>query len=202
MMTREQANELLLWAHEQNPGPWLAHSQVAARAAEGIAQACGMDVEKAYIMWLLHDIGRYEGIRDLHHVVAGYRLMMEKNEPAIARICLTHSFPIPEIGVFSGKLDCEPQELDFLNEALVQAEYNEYDHLIQLCDSLALAGGISTVEARLIDVSLRHGFNAYTQRKWQAFLDLKKEFDARCGTNIYLLFYDEISRRIFAEPVK
>ena len=39
-------------------------------------------------------------------------------------------------------------------------------------------------------------------RKWKAFLDLKKEFDTLCGTNIYRLFRDEISQRIFAEPAK
>lgn len=199
MITRKQAHELLLWAHEQNPGPWLQHSRVAARAAEGIAKACGMDAEKAYIMGLLHDIGRYEGIRDLHHVVAGYQLMMDRGEPEIARICLTHSFPIPEVGVFSGKLDCEPEELHFLQKALAEAVYSDYDHLIQLCDSLALASGISTLEARLVDVGVRHGFNDYTQRKWQSFMELKRTFDERCGVNIYQLFRSEIISRIFGD---
>ncbi|MBR6571706.1 MAG: HD domain-containing protein [Clostridia bacterium] len=168
-MTREQAHELLNWAHEQNPGPWRDHSLTAARAAETIADACGMEAERAYIMGLLHDIGRYEGVRDLHHVIAGYRLLADRGEPDLARICLTHSFPIPEIGIFSGRLDCEPAEMTFLEQALTNAVYDDYDRLIQLCDSLSLADGISTIEARLIDVSLRHGFNAYTLRKWRAF---------------------------------
>lgn len=197
MITREQAHELLLWAHEQNPGPWLGHSQTAARAAEGIAQACGMDAELAYIMGLLHDVGRYEGVRDLHHVVAGYKLMMQRGEAEIARICLTHSFPIQEVRAFSGKLDCEPEEMVFLERALKENAYNDYDRLIQLCDSLAMPNGVSTIEERLFEGSLRRGFNDYTLRKWRSFMGLKKYFDDRCGMNIYCLFRDEITARLF-----
>ena len=58
MLNREQAHELLLRAHEQNPGPWLGHSQTAAKAAEKLAMACGLESEQAYIFGLLHDIGR------------------------------------------------------------------------------------------------------------------------------------------------
>ena len=41
-----------------------------------IASACGdMDVEKAYILGLLHDIGREFGVRHLGHVYDGYVYM-------------------------------------------------------------------------------------------------------------------------------
>ena len=201
-MTREKATELLLWAHELNPGPWLGHSQTAARAAETIAKASGLDSEKAYIMGLLHDIGRFEGVRGMHHANAGYELLMEKDAPEFARICLTHSFPLPEVDAYTGVQDCSPEEIAFLKETLANIEFTPYDRLIQLCDAISLAEGVSTIEERLIGVGLRHGFNELTQRKWKAFLDIKKEFDTRCGMNIYRLFRDEISQRIFAEPAK
>ena len=202
MMTRGQAHELLLWAHAQNPGPWLGHSQTAAKAAEKLANACGLDAEQAYIMGLLHDIGRYEGIRGLHHVIAGFELMMQKGHPEIARICLTHSFPLPEIDAYTGPLDCTSTEMQFLKKAISKTEPNNYDRLIQLCDALAMPGGVSTIEDRLFEGHLRHGFNDYTQRKWQAFISLKKEFDTRCGMNIYQLFRDEIMNRIFGNTPK
>ena len=198
MLNKKQAHELLLWAHEQNPGPWLEHSQTAAHAAETLANTCGLDAEKAYIMGLLHDIGRYEGVRGMHHVIAGYELMMQKDQPELARICLTHSFPLPELDAYTGPQDCTPEEKQFLKESISQIEMNVYDHLIQLCDALAMPNGISTIEERLFEGNLRHGFNDYTQRKWQAFINLKKEFDTCCGMNIYQLFRDEISSRIFA----
>ncbi len=197
MITREQAQTLLKWAHEQNPGPWLGHSQTAARAAETIAKACGMDDEKAYLMGLMHDIGRYEGVRGMHHAIAGYALMMEKGEEELARICLTHSFQLPTLEIYTGPADCTPEEKAFMQELLDTVVLDEYDRLIQLCDAISLPNGVSTMEARLFEGHLRHGFNAYTQRKWQAFLDIKKAFDEQAGMNIYRLFKDEISSGIF-----
>lgn len=202
LLTRRQAEELLLWAHGHNPGPWLGHSQTAARAACTIANACGMDAELAYLMGLLHDIGRYEGVRGMHHVIAGYNLMMQKGLAPIARICLTHSFPLPEADAYTGPQDCTPQEMDFLKKTLDSIAFNDYDRLIQLCDALSMPDGVSTIEERLFEVSLRHGFTDCTQRKWKAFLDIKKEFDQRCGMNIYQLFREEISQRLFDEKKK
>ena len=80
MMNRFQALELLAWGEKQNPGPWRAHSLTAARAAEAIANACGMDAERAFVFGALHDIGRYEGVRGMHHAIAGYELMTRKDE--------------------------------------------------------------------------------------------------------------------------
>ena len=45
MPTRNEAENLLIWAHGQNPGPWADHCRVVARAAETIAIKCGL---KAY----------------------------------------------------------------------------------------------------------------------------------------------------------
>ena len=56
---RQEAEALLAEAERCNPGPWGEHSRVAARCAEAIAAACpGLGGEKAYILALLHDIGR------------------------------------------------------------------------------------------------------------------------------------------------
>ncbi|MEI3236217.1 MAG: HDOD domain-containing protein [Lachnospira sp.] len=57
--TREKAMELIRDGLACNPGPWGRHCITAAHCAEKIAHACGdMDSEKAYILGLLHDIGR------------------------------------------------------------------------------------------------------------------------------------------------
>ena len=77
MLNRIEATALLDWAHAQNPGPWRAHSLHVARAAGAIAEKCGIDGERAWVLGALHDVGRYEGVRGLHHAVAGYALLME-----------------------------------------------------------------------------------------------------------------------------
>lgn len=59
--------------------------------------------------------------------------------------------------------------------------------LIQLCDALSLPAGVVSMESRLIDVALRHGFNDYTAEKWKAFYRLKAYFDCKMGGNIYTI---------------
>ena len=50
-------------AEESNPGPWADHYRYVALACRNIAQHCkGISAEKAYILGLLHDIGRYAGV--------------------------------------------------------------------------------------------------------------------------------------------
>ena len=71
--TREEAERILAEAGKCNPGPWVNHSRVAAHCAEKIAEKCeDIDPEKAYIVGLLHDIGRKFGTRHLGHVSDGY----------------------------------------------------------------------------------------------------------------------------------
>ena len=61
--SREKAEQLLQEGLQKNPGPWGDHSKTAAHCAEKIAAACGdLDPEKAYVLGLLHDIGRTFGM--------------------------------------------------------------------------------------------------------------------------------------------
>ena len=91
--TREEARKLIRDGLLFNPGPWGKHWLTAAHCAEKIASACGdMDVEKAYILGLLHDIGRKFGVRHLGHVYDGYVYMKSEyygtaGSSAIIRFC-------------------------------------------------------------------------------------------------------------------
>ena len=196
--SRDDADKLLLWAHSLNPGSWAEHSRVVARAAVAIAEYSGLDVDRAYVSGILHDIGRYEGVRGLHHVYAGYALMMNKRYDAIAEICLSHSFLYQDLRAFGGgDWDCTAEELETIDAFLSTTIYNDYDRLIQLCDALGTPQGVCLMEKRLMDVARRHGFNDYTLQKWGSFFSLKDYFDAKCGRNIYSLFSDEICESVF-----
>ena len=191
--TKEEAENILLWGHEKNPGPWLNHSKVTAITAEKIALSCGMNENKAYVLGLLHDIGRYEGVTGLRHVWAGFNLMNDKGYAENARICLTHSFPNKDINSIFGEIDCTEDEIIKIKTQLENYEYDDYDMLIQLCDSICMAEGVCLLEVRLLDVARR--YNTYSQEimnKWNAFFDIKKYFDNKCGQSIYRLFYDEV----------
>ena len=182
--TREEAERLLREAKQCNPGPWVNHSRVAAHCAEKIAQACGdMDAGKAYVLGLLHDIGRKFGVRHLGHVSDGYTYMMELGYDEAAKICLTHSFHNQTLEDYIGRFDTSEEELKLIKNTLAEVTMDDYDRLIQLCDSLAGSEGVLFMEDRMEDVRRRYG--AYSKAKWDANLKLKEYFQEKAGRDIY-----------------
>lgn len=182
--TRAEAERLLKEAESCNPGQWGDHSRVAAHCAEKIAAACeGMDAEKAYVLGLLHDIGRKFGVGHMKHISDGYTYMLSLGYDEVAKICLTHSFSIQNIHDYIGRFDIEDDKVRELEQALAAAEYDDYDKLIQLCDSLAGSEGVLDIEERMNDVKRRYG--SYPQEKWDANIRLKAYFEEKAGRDIY-----------------
>jgi len=161
---------------------------VAARAiaARAIAtQQGGLDPDAAYVMGLLHDIGRRAGVTGMRHVLDGYRYLADQGYEDAARLCMTHSFAYKHIGAIFGEWDCRPDELAFIEAYLAGIEYTDYDRLIQLCDSLAMAEGFVLMEKRMMDVALRYGINDFAVAKWKATFQIKQDFEAVIGRSIY-----------------
>lgn len=182
--TRQEAEKLLEEAGKCNPGPWEAHSRVAAQCAEDIARACeGMDVEKAYIVGLLHDIGRKFGVRHLGHVYDGWKYMLELGYDEAARVCLSHSFHEKSVEDYIGRFDITEEETGEIRQALSGMEFDDYDRLIQLCDSMATAEGVTTMEERMEDIRKRYG--RYPKSKWDKNVELKAYFERKAGRDIY-----------------
>ena len=124
---RKTAEAMLAEAEKINPGPWGNHCRVAAYAAEKIALSCGMNGEKAYVLGLLHDIGRKFFVRDLGHIYNGYRYMKSLGYFAAAKICLTHSFPNRDLDIYIGKIDIpESEALELLGYFSEKAGDNVY----------------------------------------------------------------------------
>ena len=184
--TREEALELVRDGLYCNPGPWGKHCLTAAHCAEKIAKACqGMDGERAYVLGLLHDIGRKFGVRHLGHVADGYTYMKSLGYDEAAKICLTHSFNSRTLKEYIGKIDVSSEELAMITEELAKTVYDDYDRLIQLCDALAGADGVLDIEARMNDVKQRYG--SYPQEKWDANMELKRYFEEKTRQDLYLL---------------
>ena len=186
---RAEAEALLKEAEPHNPGKWVAHSRVAAFCAERIAASSGMNPDKAYVLGLLHDIGRRFGISHMAHVYKGWKYMLELGYPAVARICLTHSYSTQSLDDAIGNADITNEQYEELSKALLNCEYDDYDRLIQLCDSIAMAEGVADIEKRMTDIKNRYG--KYPQRKWDKNIALKKYFEKKAGTDsIYGLLRD------------
>lgn len=157
--SREKAEQLLQEGLQKNPGPWGDHSKTAAHCAEKIAAACGdLDPEKAYVLGLLHDIGRTFGVRHLGHVSDGYSYMKKIGCDEVAKVCLTHSFATQTLEEYIGKYDVSEDELSLIRTELEKSVYDDYDRLVQLCDSIAGAEGVLDIEERMLDVKRRYGF--------------------------------------------
>lgn len=188
MLTIEEAKRELEIAVQNNPGPWEQHSLVTADNARAIAEKVpGMDPEKAYVMGLLHDIGRRVGVTGMRHVIDGYDYLMSIGQPELAVISLTHSYACKNAEHFEGKHDCTPEQTAFIQSFLETHEYDDYDKLIQLCDALSLPQGACIMEKRFVDVALRYGVQDYTLERWRGYIQWKKYFDALCGCDIYTL---------------
>ena len=82
-----------------------------------------------------------------------------------------------------GKFDTSDEELELIRTSLAKVVPDEYDSLIQLCDSLAGSEGVMDIEARMEDVRRRYG--SYSQAKWDANMALKAYFEAKTGRDIY-----------------
>ena len=192
---RSEAETLLKEAERCNPGPWGDHSRVAARCAEKIAGACeGMDPEKAYVLGLLHDIGRKFGVRHLGHVSDGYVYMMSLGYDEAARICLTHSFHSLSLEEYIGRFDTTEEELNLIRTELSRVTLDDYDRLIQLCDAISGSEGVVNMEDRMRDIRERYG--SYPRSKWNANLRLMAYFEEKTGKCVYdLVEKDRFSLR-------
>jgi len=185
--TLELANEFLEEGQKLNPGPWIAHSKNAARAAEAIARYDNsLCPETAYILGLLHDIGRRFGFSYYKHTIDGYNFLKKLGFDDAARICMTHTFDS------SGNWDCSKEEYDFVIDFFSNVEFNEYDLLIQLCDVLSLSTGFCLLEQRLVDAAIRNGTIIFKEirdmtEKWKTIFNIKMHFENKIGCSIYTL---------------
>ena len=196
--TREQALEELKVAGQMNPGPWVKHSENVGIAARNIAEKIpGMDPQKAYIVGLLHDIGRRVGIVDIPtHVYEGYKYCMEKGWDEAARVCMTHSYRL-----MKDEFDYEPSTdaEKAIKEFILHTEADDYDKLIQLCDSLATDYGFVILEKRFVDVTRRYGIMEGYIKGWDVSFEIKETFEEKMGCSIYDVLPD-IGRTTLLSP--
>jgi len=184
--SRKIAEEILDEASILNPGLWVEHSRYVAEAAALIAKYDkDLDEDTAYVLGLLHDIGRMNGIHYVRHSIDGYNYALEKGYDLVARISITHSFLCNNIDDICGEMDLTKSEYKFVKNYLSNIEYNSYDKLIQLCDVLALPSGFCLMEKRMVDVVMRYGFTDFTLEKWKKTFEIKEYFEGKIGKSIY-----------------
>ncbi len=182
----KRAQAELQKAGRSNPGPWTAHSEYVAQACRNIAQKCPhLDPTQAYILGLMHDIGRYVGVTSEKHLIDGYRYCMKYGWEKAAQICITHAFIIKDINTLIGKFDITREEHNFIKQFVEEVTYDDYDLLVQLCDKLALPTGFCIVEKRFVDIALRYGTFPVTVPRWKRIYEIKSHFEEIMGCSVY-----------------
>ena len=185
---KKTAQQALEQAAKSNPGAWVDHSKYVAEACKNIALRCkNLSADQAYLFGLLHDIGRYAGVTSEKHLIDGYRYCMEHGWEKAAQICISHAFMIQDIHTSIGEFDVSDADYLFMETFVANAVYDDYDRLVQLCDSLALPTGFCLLEKRFVDVTIRYGVHPATIDRWKRILEIKALFEAQIGCSVYTL---------------
>ena len=187
-LNRQTAELALREASQSNPGAWADHSRYVADACKNIALHCKhLSADQAYLLGLLHDIGRDAGVSSEKHLIDGYRYCMERGWEKAAQICISHAFMIQDINTSIGKFDVSEDDYLFMKEFVANAVYDDYDRLVQLCDALAMPTGFCLLEKRFVDVTIRYGIHPATIDRWKKILEIKQLFESEMGCSIYTL---------------
>ena len=72
-----------------------------------------------------------------------------------------------------------------MRSTLDQIQYDDYDKLIILCDSLATAQGFCMLEKRFVDTARRYGTFPFTTNRWNNTFEIKEYFEKIIGCSIY-----------------
>jgi putative nucleotidyltransferase with HDIG domain len=177
-----------------NPGDsWLRHSFKVAEASGRIADALvsagvELDVEFVRIAALFHDAGRSEGHGYLHGW-AGFEILKKAGLEKYARQSVTHWLKGRSIkAVLSESVNLDEKFIKEIFEESRAGDFELSDKIISLADSITKFDEFSTVEERYGEARLRYGDSLWLRTNEKISHEIKKEFDALIGRNIYDLF--------------
>ena len=112
-----------------------------------------------------------------------HKYCMKKGWDEPARICMTHSYlRIQEEFSYEPETEHEKAIRDYI---MSYGEPDDYDNLIQLCDSLATDYGFVILEKRFVDVTRRYGIMEGYIKGWEIAFKIKEDFEERMGCSIY-----------------
>ena len=188
ILSKNEAIELLEKCGRDSQGIWVSHSKTVAEAARRIAKCAKLDEEKAYVLGIIHDIGKMFGPTE-QHVIDGYTYLKEIGiDDEYANICLTHSYLNNDIDCTAGGVpDKNGKAYDFRKEFIKNHKYTVYEEIINLCD-LMCTNKFMILEQRLVEIMTRRGVHSNTVYHINEAIKLKKKIDNMLGVNVYSLF--------------
>ena len=180
-------SKFINWAPQYLMRDFIFHTNGIAVAAHKIAENCGLDAQKAYVLGLLHDYGKLEDEKatGYPHFLLGYDKMMELGYFSVAKICLSHSFPFQNFDL-KDYTSYSIENLIKAKDLLKNVVYDDYDRLIQLCDILFEGINIVKYEKRILNIRQRYNLTEEQTKNLELGAKQNKEyFDNKCGCDIY-----------------
>lgn len=189
-LTSEQALKILIESEKTEADKFrIEHSICVGNSAGKIAEALGLDEDKAKALGYIHDIGKAVG-EIKGHDINGYEHIKKLGyDEEYANVCLTHSYLNNDVNCVAGGF---PRDIPARTEFIKNHEYTIYEKIINLCDLMCKTTNL-TLEKRLIDLLVRKGVHENTIYHIKEAQKLKEEFDDMLGYNVYNLFPDVIN---------
>lgn len=184
---QESLSGMLNRSHDKTPQEYISHTTGVALAAFKIAEKCGLDKDKAYVLGLLHDYGKIYNEREtmVPHFIVGYNKMLSLDYTDSARICLSHSFPDVDFD-FADYTSYPLDWLKYAKDILKTFVYDDYDRLIQLCDIFFEGNHVVSYQKRITKIRERYNLTVeQTSNLEKGAIRNKIYFDNKCGCDIY-----------------
>lgn len=136
---------------------------------------------------MLHDYGKIQNEKEtgLSHFIVGYKKMKELGFDFIAKICLTHSFPVKDFS-FCDYSSYRKEDLIEAKNILSIIDYDDYDKLIQLCDIFFEGMTKVTYQERIECIKRRYNLTDMQVKVLKTGAEKNKAyFDKLCSCDIY-----------------
>jgi putative nucleotidyltransferase with HDIG domain len=160
---------------------FVRHCIVVGKISKLLAKEMNLDNNKAYLMGLMHDIGRFQHKR--YHGLYGYKFLLEIDS-AIAQPAITHTHI--KVGgydtcFFDMCKKSNPQNKSIYDEDELETKrilnkivFDDYDYIVALADTLSIGLKLEadTLDNRLQDIKDRYYKNANTEQL-NLFYELK-----------------------------
>ena len=134
ILSIEKAYSFLEDAPRKNKELWIKHSVNVAIVAERLAEQLKLDSKKAYVLGLVHDIGRRKKEHvGLRHIIEGYNFLEEQGYKEEARVCLTHTFysrNLVKPNLTKANTNLTRNEIEFISDYINKNGFNIYDKIL------------------------------------------------------------------------
>ena len=208
ILSIEKAYSFLEDAPRKNKDLWIKHSINVAIVAERLAEQLKLDSKKAYVLGLIHDIGRRKKEHvGLRHIIEGYNFLEEQGYKEEARVCLTHTFysrSLVKPNLTKENTNLTRNEIEFISDYINKNGFNIYDKILQIADNMGSATGINTVERRRTESMLRYGITDVSEKNLREIFKVQNEIEEKLGFSLYKIFpevADNISKTLIKDVI-